>query len=219
MQMQRVIKTQIRKEVLPKAADVVVVKQNRIKDELAGIIELGTFSDYLPLAQELIAKYGDATALAALIRLAFKTELDVKNYSEIRTFSIDKRGTARLFIALGKFDDMTPRGLVDFLKEHTKLTSSKIDDVKVMDSFSFATVPFEDAEEALHSLNALRGSGDKPLAEISKQERGGGGGGGRGDFAPSRGGRREGGGGGYRDRRSSEGGGGRKSYRGGNKGW
>ncbi|MDR3296810.1 MAG: DEAD/DEAH box helicase [Prevotellaceae bacterium] len=187
MQMQRVIKTQIRKQVLPKAADVVAVKQNRIKDSLSEIIELGTFNDYLPLAQEIITEYGDATALAALIRLAFKTELDVKNYAEIRSFSIDKRGTARLFIALGKLDDMTPRGLVDFLKQHTKLTDSKIDDVKVMDAFSFATVPFEDAEEALRSLNALRGRDDKPLAEISKQGRSeGGGGGGRRPGRPSR---------------------------------
>jgi ATP-dependent RNA helicase DeaD len=202
MQMQRVIKTQIRKQVLPKAADVVAVKQNRIKDELAEIIELGTFNDYLPLAQEIITEYGDATALAALIRLAFKTELDVKNYAEIRSFSIDKRGTARLFIALGKLDDMTPRDLVDFLKKHTKLTDSKIDDIKVMDAFSFATVPFEDAEDALRSLNALRGRDDKPLAEISKQGRGenkgGGGGGGyrqgrsNGDFAEKRGYRKRG---------------------------
>ena len=185
MQMQRVIKTQIRKETLPKAADVVAVKQNRIKDELAEIIELNTYSDYLPLAQEIIAEYGDEVALAALIRLAFKNELDVKNYAEIRTFSVDKRGTARLFISLGKLDGMTPKDLVVFLKKHTKLTDSKIDDVKVMDAFSFATVPFEDAEDALRSLNALRGKGDKPLAEISKKDRKSGGGG--GDFSPKRG--------------------------------
>jgi len=190
MQMQRVIKTQIRKETLPKASDIVAVKRNRIKDDLAEIIDLGTYHDYLPLAQEIIEEYGDETALAAIIRLAFKNELDVKNYSEIRTFSVDKRGTARLFIALGKLDDMTPRGLVDFLKKHTKLTDSKIDDIKVMDAFSFATVPFEDAEDALRSLNALRGRNEKPLAEISKRERKDGGG--SGDFAPKRGGGRKG---------------------------
>ncbi|MGL4364027.1 MAG: DEAD/DEAH box helicase [Bacteroidales bacterium] len=178
MQMQRVIKTQLRKEVLPKAADVVAVKQNRIKDSLSEIIELNTYSEYLPLAKEIIGEHGIETALAALIRLTFKNELDIKNYPEIRNFSVDKRGTARLFISLGKLDDMTPKDLVDFLKEHTKLTDSKIDDVKVMDAFSFATVPFEDAEEALHSLNALRRKGEKPLAEISKKERSGG-----GDFA------------------------------------
>jgi ATP-dependent RNA helicase DeaD len=212
MQMQRVIKTQIRKETLPKASDVVAVKRNRIKDDLAEIIELGTFHDYMPLAQEIIEEYGDETALAAIIRLAFKNELDIKNYSEIRTFSVDKRGTARLFISLGKLDNMTPRGLVDFLKKHTKLTDSKIDDVKVMDSFSFATVPFEDAEDALHSLNALRGRNEKPLAEISKKEQRKSGGG--GDFAPKRGGGR----GGFRGERRSSGdkrgkGDGRKSYR------
>ncbi len=216
MQMQKVIKTQIRKETLPKASDVIAVKRNRIKDDLAEIIELGTFNDYLPLAEEIMEEHGAETALAAIIRLAFKNELDIKNYSEIRTFSVDKRGTARLFISLGKLDDMTPRDLVDFLKKHTKLTDSKIDDVKVMDAFSFATVPFEDAEDALRSLNALRGRDEKPLAEISKNDRKGGGGGG-GDFAPQRGGGR----GGFRgDRGGDRGerrGGGEKYSRGGDR--
>ncbi|MGL4908764.1 MAG: DEAD/DEAH box helicase [Bacteroidales bacterium] len=206
MQMQKVIKTQLRKEVLPKAADVVAVKRNRIKDSLAEIIELNTYSEYLPLAQEIIEEHGADTALAALIRLTFKSELDIKNYPEIRNFSVDKRGTARLFISLGKLDDMSPKDLVDFLKEHTKLTDSKIDDVKVMDAFSFATVPFEDAEEALHSLNALRRKGEKPLAEISKKERSSGG----GDFAPQ-----NNRGGGFRRREGGGGGNGGRPYRGG----
>jgi ATP-dependent RNA helicase DeaD len=180
MQMQKVIKTTIRKETLPNAEDVVAVKRTRIKDELANIIDLNTYGEYLPLAAEIIAEHGAEMALAALIRLAYKSELDVKNYSEIRSFKVDKRGTARLFIALGKLDDMTPKNLVEFLTENTKLTGSKIDDVKVMDAFSFATVPFEDAEGALRALNELRRNGDKPLAEMSKPPRGEGGGGGYG---------------------------------------
>ncbi|MDR0419448.1 MAG: DEAD/DEAH box helicase [Prevotellaceae bacterium] len=191
-QMQRVIKTQLRKEKLPNAEDVVAVKRTRIKDELASIIELSTYNDYLGLAQEIIDEHGADVALAALIRLAYKNELDVKNYAEIRSFKVDKKGTARLFIALGKYDDMTPKDLVDFLKKHTKLTDSKIDDIKVCDAFSFATVPFEDAEEALRSLNKLRSNGDKPLAEISKA-------------APGEGHRRSSGGGRDRDRGSRSG--------------
>ncbi|GHT15115.1 RNA helicase [Bacteroidia bacterium] len=170
MQMQRVIKTTIRKEQLPNVHDVIAVKQARIKDELAAIKELGTYSEYLPLAKELIAEHGAEEVLASLIRLAYKNELDIKNYAEIRQFKVDKRGTTRLFIAMGKFDQMTPKNMVDFLKKNTHLTDSKIDDVRVMDSFSFVTVPFEDAEQALHSLNRLR-QGGKPLAEVSSEDK------------------------------------------------
>ncbi|MDR1227178.1 MAG: DEAD/DEAH box helicase [Prevotellaceae bacterium] len=213
MQMQKVIKTTIRKEKLPNAEDVVAIKRTRIKDELANIIELNTYGEYLPLATEIIEEHGAEVALAAIIRLAYKNELDVKNYSEIRSFKVDKRGTARLFIALGKLDDMTPKSLVEFLTENTKLTGSKIDDVKVMDAFSFATVPFEDAEEALRSLNELR-SGDKPLAEMSKPATGEGGGRGRGY-------RRGGEGGGFRGgfrRSGGEGGDRKRSYGDGKRG-
>ncbi|GHT74718.1 RNA helicase [Bacteroidia bacterium] len=168
MQMQKVIKASIRKESLPNAQDVVEVKCNRIKDELAEIMDLGTYSEYLPLAEEIVAEHGAENALAALIRLAYKNELDVKNYPEIRSFKVDKKGTTRLFIAIGK-SEMSPKDLVEFLKQHTRLTDGKIDDVRVMDNFSFVTVPFEDAEDALRSLNRLR-KGGKPLASISKSK-------------------------------------------------
>lgn len=171
MAMQKVIKTQLRKEKLPNAQDIVDVKKNRIKDDIAQIIEIDSHKEYLELATEILNEYAPEVALSALIRSAFKNELDVRNYPEIRTFKVDRRGTARLFIALGRVDDFTPRALVEFLEEHTELRGSKIDDVKVCENFSFATVPFEDAEKVLKSLNALRSKGDKPLAEISKENR------------------------------------------------
>ncbi len=171
MMMQKVIKTQLRKEKLPNAQDVIEVKKNKIKDDIAQIIEIDSYKEYLDLAKEILNEYDPETALAALIRSAFKNELDVKNYPEIRSFKVDRRGTARMFIALGRLDDMTPKKLVEFLEKHTDLKGSKIDDVKVCDAFSFATVPFEDAERVLKMLNALRSKGEKPLAEISKEDR------------------------------------------------
>lgn len=215
--MQKVIKTQIRKEQLPNAQDIIQVKKARLLDDLAEIVELGTHKEYEPMAQEILNLYGAELALSALLRLSFKNEFDEKKYDEVRSFKVDRKGTARLFIALGKYDDMTPKSMVEFLIENTNLTGGKIDDVKVMDAFSFATVPFEDAEAALASLNALKKNRNgKPLAEIS-QGIGGGSGErrGGGDRRGSGSGERRGGGSG--ERRSGGGSGERRSGGGGDR--
>ena len=80
-----------------------------------------------------------------MIKFAFERDLDERRYGEISEASVDSKGTTRLFLSFGRKDDITPRKLIKLIKEKTGIDSNKITDIKVMDSFSFITVPFEDA--------------------------------------------------------------------------
>ena len=167
MMMQREIKVDIKKVPIPTAQHVVEIKKNRIKDELAEIIENENYTEYTKMAAELLQDQSPEVAMAALLRLAFKNELEESNYPEIRSIHVDRRGTARLFIAVGKFDSYDVRKLLRLLKRECGLTDSQIDDVRVLDSFSFATVPFEEAKEAIRRLNSIH-KGGRPIAEIAQ---------------------------------------------------
>lgn len=167
MMMQREIKVDIKKVPIPTAQHVVEIKKNRIKDELAEIIENENYTEYTKMAAELLQDQSPEVAMAALLRLAFKNELEESNYPEIRSIHVDRRGTARLFIAVGKFDGYDVRKLLRLLKRECGLTDSQIDDVRVLDSFSFATVPFEVAKEAIRRLNSIH-KGGRPIAEIAQ---------------------------------------------------
>jgi ATP-dependent RNA helicase DeaD len=182
--MQRNVNMKIRKEILPTANDVINIKKTRIKTSLEEIVENETYMEYLGMAEDIIAQNGPDIALAALLKLAFKDELDENSYSEIRTVSVDTKGKARLFIALGKLDGYNSKKIVELLKDKANIPDSMIDDVKVMDAFSFVTIPFKEAEHTLEILNAMRRGGGRPLAEIAGDSRGGGRGdrGGRGDY-------------------------------------
>lgn len=94
--LRRDIKADIRRQDLPTPQDIVAVKRQRIKEELREIVEGDNYADYGDMAEELLAAYTPEVALAALLRLAFRSELDESNYPEIRSFSVDRRGTARL---------------------------------------------------------------------------------------------------------------------------
>ncbi len=163
----RDVKAEIKREELPSAQDIIAMKRNKIKDDLRDIITSDTHRDHYDMAEELLTLYSPEVALAALLRLAFRSELDENSYPEIRSFSVDRKGITRLFLAVGKRDGYTGRKIVDMLKHKCGLRDKQIDDVAVLDNYSFVNVPFADAEHIVHSLGQQNG---RPLAEITKDK-------------------------------------------------
>lgn len=161
-------KTDIRKEKLPGIEDVINQKKARIKIQLANIIKSEDTNGYVKLAQEMLGEHEAEKVLAALLKHSFQDELDESSYNEIRDVSIDKKGTSRLFVALGKIDGMTPKKLVAFIKQQAKVHSEKIKDIQIFDKFSFITVPFEEAEIILNIFKTKRG-GNRPIVERAKR--------------------------------------------------
>ncbi len=163
----RDVNAEIKREELPSAQDIIAMKRNKIKDDLMNIITSDTHRDHYDMAEELLALYSPEVALAALLRLAFRSELDENNYPEIRSFSVDRKGITRLFLAIGKRDGYTGRKIVDMLKDKCGLQDKQIDDVAVLDNYSFVNVPFSEAEQIVHTLGQQNG---RPLAEITKDK-------------------------------------------------
>lgn len=186
--MKREIKADIKKEILPTAQDVVAMKRSKIKDDLKEVVESENYKDYEAMATEMLADYTPEIALSALLRLAFKNELEENRYPEIRSINVDRRGTARLFISIGRLDGYDARKLVELLKRECDMNDSKLDDIKVMDSYSFVSVPFSDAEGVIRQLNAIR-KGERPIAEMAADRKDGSGGGDRGGDRGGRGGK------------------------------
>ncbi|MCK6467979.1 MAG: DEAD/DEAH box helicase [Candidatus Brocadia sinica] len=164
----KIAKTDIRKEKLPKIADVINQKKSRIKMQLANIIKSEDMNGYLELAQEMLKENEAGKVLAALLKHSFQDELDESNYNEIRDVSIDRKGTSRLFVGLGKIDGMTPKKLADFIKQQAKVYREKIKDIQIFDKFSFITVPFEEAEIILNIFKKKKG-GKRPIIERAKR--------------------------------------------------
>ena len=197
--LQRIANTKITKQKVPNVAEVIDSKKQRIKNSLLEIINAGDFNDLEVIADEILKENSNPKiVLSALLKLAFKDELNAKNYSEIDDIGaykknkdfyyddrgmsgyrpigeqdkrgyVDRKGTARLFIAKGKNDRMDARRLVEFIERETGVNQRFIDDVKVMDSFSFFAVPFELAEKVLHSFQAQSG-GRKSLVSRAKKK-------------------------------------------------
>ena len=166
----KITKAKIRKEKIPKVKDIINSKKTRIKMQIKSIIKDEKHNEYMHIAQELLGEQDPEHIIAALLKHSYQDELSGKSYSEIRDISVDKTGTARLFVALGKSDSITRSKLVKLIKQKANIEESKIDDVKIFDNFSFITVPFEDAEIILHVFKK-EGKGKRPIVVRAKKKK------------------------------------------------
>ncbi|NQY74040.1 MAG: DEAD/DEAH box helicase [Candidatus Margulisbacteria bacterium] len=80
---------------------------------------------------------------------------------------VDTKGQARLFIAKGKMDDMTPRKLVDYIEKQSRVHGKRLQGVEIYDKFSFANVSFKDAEAIIEAFKSS-GRNNRSVVELAK---------------------------------------------------
>lgn len=219
---QRIANAKITKQKVPNVADVIESKKQRIKSSLAEIVAAGNFADLEAIASDILKENPDPkTAIAALLKMAFKDQLNESNYNEINELGtykknkdfdyddngkggyrpigdqnrsyVDRKGTARLFIAKGRADNMDPRKLVDFIQKETGVDQRHIDDVKILDNFSFFAASFEDAEKILQAFQKQSTGGRSLVSRAKDKDQEGGGRREGGERDRGNGNRREGG--------------------------
>jgi len=150
----RETKSDIRKEQLPNVAQVIKTKRDRIKTDIQEIAENLVESAHTELALELLEDNEPAEIIAALLQYSFRDELDAKNYREIeeRRSGVDMQGKTRLFVKRGKADGLTKQKLVNFITDKCNLSPNNVRDALVLETFSFVTLPFNEAEIVLSAF-------------------------------------------------------------------
>jgi ATP-dependent RNA helicase DeaD len=161
---QKATNTSIKKIEIPAIKNVIESKKNKLKTNIKNMLEKGSHERYLPIAQELLHEKDADQIVAALLKMAYANEFNEENYNKIENFSIhSEEGKSRIFIAMGKKDGYYPKTMVDFITEETGIPSREIDDVRVLEDFSFITVPDYQSEIVLKTLKwkASKAKADK----------------------------------------------------------
>ena len=169
LQIQRIVKTEIRKERVPEIKDVIQAKKFRLMEELNNILAEGNYDNFKDFAKELLNGEQALDLVAALLKHAYDDILDENNYNEISEVKLEKSGKVRLFIALGRKNAMTPKKLVDYVIKKSKVDDRKIKNVEVFENFSFMSLPFTEAEIILEAFQKDK-NGKKPLVEKAKDK-------------------------------------------------
>ncbi|MCX7876614.1 MAG: DEAD/DEAH box helicase [Melioribacteraceae bacterium] len=180
-----ITQTKIRKERVPQIQEVIEFKKRKILNEINELVEYGTGTSYLLFAKELLRNNNPEEIIAALIKYNFQDQLEESSYTKIHDLFESKnyddkkrrdlpntknkveKGKARMFLALGKYDDLDVKSLLKMLKKETGISPEKISGVQISNSFSFFNIDEKDVQLVLKTLN--KNKKDRPIVERAKR--------------------------------------------------
>ncbi len=162
MFIQRIARTDIKRSEVPRVEDIIQTKKKKISDDLVAVLADQIDTAYYDWAKKLLAENNPTRILAAVLNYSFEEELSPDSYGAIKELGakgkqIDKHGKARLFVALGKKDQITAKKLIELIKGRVSIKPRQISDIQVMKKFSFVTVPFDKAEKIVSGFKGKRG--------------------------------------------------------------
>ena len=179
----RISRMSIEKGTLPSSNDIILKKKERILDKVRASFKEQAI-EYEEIAANLLEEEDSFVIVKALLKLLYKNELDKSQYHTIRSLekpldkkkkakddkAIDDGGTTRLFIAMGRKDGLTKRLLANMLIERCRVRDEDIQNIEVMDEFSFINVPSMYADLIINAFKT-RGEKGKPLIVKAKAEK------------------------------------------------
>lgn len=159
----------LKKGRVPELSEVIEAKRMRI---MAKVLEKSTHENRDPvlysLADELLAAMSPRDAIAAIANAGWGRELDPSAYAEIKEVSLVERDKARIFIGIGRKNGANPRDIARMVKKLTGLADNRIDEIEVLERFSFASLPFDAAERAVKEAARMEGGPHIRIAQPKK---------------------------------------------------
>ncbi len=162
-QIKRVTKTDIKRESIPNVNEIIEAKKEALIAYIDEIIKEEDFISYEGLAEKLMEDRDPKHVISSILRHFYEDEFLPENYSEIEDVRVKIEDKTRLFIALGSKDGYNPGRLLDLLNKKAKTPGRKVKDIKILDKYSFITVPLQEAGFIMKALNSKKDS--KPLVE------------------------------------------------------
>ena len=174
MFIQRIAKTDIKKSKVPNVKDIINAKKKKISEDITAINSEEIDNTYYNWAKKLLDNTNPTQILAKLLNYSFDDKLNPGLYNEIQDLSgrnrkIEMEGRTRLFVALGKKDNISPSKLVKYIFQNTGVKNSAIDQVEVYNDFSFITVPFKEAKTILGVFQKKSGNKKSLVVKARKK--------------------------------------------------
>ncbi len=178
---------------VPNVSEIEEVRTNRVLEELLELIRDGRQLHCAELIEKYLedAEHEDVTTLdlaaAFLSREIRSEELEkLKDFTAVRSdrqlgsgghrriLPADRNAT-RLFLNIGKMDQIRKKNIADLFRDRGRIPARKIRKMELLDKFSFIDVSSDCANKCVKNLNGIRLNGRKLKVEIAnggRQDRG-----------------------------------------------
>jgi len=177
----KVNKVDIKKGQIPDIKGVIEKKKDKLHENIQWVIQKDSHQNYVEIADKLIENTNPRDVVAALLKMHYETDFDQSKYRDIVEQTRENRfantwskwGQVRLFVALGRREDYTARSLLDLITQESWVQGKDIDDLKMMDDFSFISVSASNAEIITTAFANKTFNGKKAIINKAKESTGG----------------------------------------------
>ncbi|BDI34530.1 hypothetical protein CCAX7_65810 [Capsulimonas corticalis] len=159
---EKMIGTQIKPVRIPSAADITARRREALAESLRETLTSGEFDGHMATVESLTSEYDASEIAAAALYLLWKDRHSAPpdTAEELAADSEQpEAGMVRLFVSLGRQDNLRPGDLVGAITNEAGLTGRQIGAIDIMDRTSFVEVPANFVPKVIAALNAttLRG--------------------------------------------------------------
>ena len=157
----RYCRTKIKLQPVPSLGDVMSVKAEKILDQVQEVIENEDLSRMKELVEGRVneAEYTTIEMAAAFLKIAMGEGVDSeelkREYEEFGDTGAEE-GMVRLFINLGKKNNIRPGDILGAIAGETGMPGKLIGSIDMFDKYTFVEVPREYAAEVLEGMKNVK---------------------------------------------------------------
>lgn len=166
---QKYTKTKIKRRDIPSITDVEEARSEQFVEDLIDYMEKEHLGKYIKKIENLLDD--DYTAIevaAALMKKSMEKEPEEEKAENNFGDTGAEPGMVRLFVNIGKDDNISPRHIVGAIAGETGLSGNLIGAIDVYNNFTFVEVPREDGHKVLQIMKNNYINGNKINIEPAK---------------------------------------------------
>lgn len=154
--------TKIKNGKIPTLEEVIEIKNTQLLEKVHKIIQEQSFQN-TELLDKLVKENKDINLVAKALFTILTQQKIVKKVDNISV----QGGNIKLFISLGKLDNIKAKDIIGSISANTAVSGSEIGKIKILDKFSFVEVPQEFVNEILISMKGKQIKGKDVKLEIA----------------------------------------------------
>lgn len=178
-------KADIIHEQIPTPKQIVEHKKNKFQENILEKIDKQNLdpskSEFDEFIEDILDKYDAKTCLKVILSIGSGNEFSLRRYPDItpitseskkkqpfqKSMSKSRQGGTRLFVMKGRVDGTTIKSLVNYVSKVSKIAPNHIQNVEVLQKFSFITLSSKDASRVVKSFQAVHPRG-KAIVDYAK---------------------------------------------------
>ncbi|AND85789.1 DEAD/DEAH box helicase [Clostridium tyrobutyricum] len=168
-QIEKYTKSKIKRKEVPTVDDIFEAKYKHIAEKIKTTLSENNFKNFIPIATELDEEYNLVDVAAALMKIVFDNEISFDYKENSINKNIDEE--IRLFLSIGRMDNITPRKLIKFITETSSVEAHEIGDIDILNKFTFINVSESIASIILKKTNGKKFQGRRVSVEVAKSKK------------------------------------------------